>query len=132
MRDGLTSLIPKSKTDVETAKLAVDAGFPKVEPILFELLDWVQDWNWPVTRVLYPFLSKVGLPLLPHIKRILATNDEGWKYWMLELIRDSRDLYLALKDDVNRIAFHPTASEKLEGLNERSKQIIKLFEVAKK
>ena len=68
----MPSLIPKSKSDLETANRAVAAGYPAVKPVLGELVEWLKDYNWPVAHVLAPFLAKIGIPLVPHIDHAVS------------------------------------------------------------
>ncbi len=121
-------LVPKHKSDNETAQLAIQAGYPAVEPILDELLEWLKDCNWPVATDLYPFLSSIGAPLAPHIRCILQTDDYTWQYWIFGFFLNSRELYDLFRDDIHRIAASPTEEEKYECLDERCRDAIKWHE----
>ena len=121
-------LIPKSKYDVETARLAVQAGFPSVEPILYELLQWLQDYNWPVAHELFGFLASVGTPLAPHIRRAFAGDDYVWQYWLCGLFRESPDLYAIFRPEVHRIVSAPTAQEHAEELDQVCAELIAHYE----
>lgn len=83
------TLVPRSKFDIETAERAAATGWPTVEPVLPQLLEWLQDYNWPVARVLAPFVASIGEPLVPHLRPIL--DDEGqdaiWKYWIITAVK---------------------------------------------
>jgi hypothetical protein len=125
MQNDIRTLIPQNKFDTDRAEQAVAAGYPAVEPILPELLEWIQDSNWPVARVLGPFLGSIGTPLIPHIKKILATDDNIWKYWTLtHVVQDSPDVAAALREDLQRYADSPTADERAEGLDELARTIL--------
>ncbi|WP_449069270.1 DUF5071 domain-containing protein [Prosthecobacter sp.] len=100
-------LIPKHKSDVATARLAVQAGYPAVEPVLYDLLEWLQDCNWPVAQELFDFLGSIGAPLAPHIRRILSSDDQQWRYWIVGLLRQSPELYSIFRADVHRMACSP-------------------------
>lgn len=91
----LYALIPQDKTDVETAKKAVDYGYPGVAPILPVLIYWLQDLNWPVAQELTPFLAKIGAPLKQPVLDVLKTQDSIWKYWVVSELVDTTDLQLA-------------------------------------
>jgi hypothetical protein len=124
MQNDIRALIPQNKFDTERAEQAVAAGYPAVEPILPELLEWIQDCNWPVARVLAPFLGSIGTPLIPHIRNILATDDTMWKYWTLTyLVRNSPDVVAALREDLERYANSPTPDETAAGLDEVARGI---------
>src|SRR4051794_23281462 len=90
-------LIPQNKFDLKRAQAAVEVGYPAVAPILPELLEWLQDYNWPVAHILAPFLASIGEPLVPHGSprskpwATLAAQSKSW--------RGERDR--------NRIVFRP-------------------------
>jgi hypothetical protein len=127
-QDDVKALIPRNKHDIERAEAAVKAGYPVVAPILPELLEWLQDMNWPVAGFLAPFLATIGKPLIPHIQRIFATDDEMWKYWIMTyIIADSVELATSFRDELERIAFSPTKREIEEELNETAQHILKEY-----
>lgn len=94
------------------------AGYPAVDPVLYELLEWIQDLNWPVAGELFPFLSTIGEPLAPHIRRVFASDDYIWQYWICGLFRESQALRSIFREDIRRIAETPTAEERANELNE--------------
>jgi hypothetical protein len=121
-------LVPKNKFDTETARLACRAGFPAVEPVLYELLEWLQDYNWPVAHELFPFLASIGEPLAHHIRRVFAGDDYTWQYWVCALIRESPALYSIFRQDLHRIASSPTAEERANELDEQCADVIAHYE----
>ncbi len=125
-------LVPRDKHDLERAEAAVKAGFPTVEPVLYDLLEWLQDCNWPVARVLSPLLASVGLPIVPHLRRIFETNDEIWKYWIVgEILEESRAVTEALLPELKQIVLTPSAEQVAEELDVRVKELLEThgFEV---
>jgi hypothetical protein len=114
-RTELLALMPKKKTDLESARAIVDLGFPMVEPILDEMLVWLQDINRPVNRVFQPFLATLGEPLVPYIQAILDTNDDIWKHWIIqEIIGKSTTLSKSFRPQLLRMANEPTPNERKE------------------
>lgn len=110
-----TSVVPLHKFDLEAANAAVEAGWPAIKPSAERLLQWVQDANWPVARVLAPALAAVGAPLAPYVRRVLAGEDETWKHHLIGMIvAQSQELTSALRPELERIAFVPTPSESAE------------------
>lgn len=110
-----STFIPRDKFDLAAANAAIGAGWPQIEPVAEQLLQWVQDVNWPVAKVLAPFLAGIGAPLAPYIRRVLAGNDEVWKYSLIgSVVARSQDLALVLRSELERIAFEPTPSERAE------------------
>lgn len=119
------SLNPKSKTDVDTAKRAIKAGYPAVQPVLGELVQWLQDYNWPVAKVLAPFLAEIGMPLVPHIDHVLETNDESWKYWMIVcLISQNEDLFECYRETLIQYSEKPSANDQHHELDQVAREAL--------
>ena len=92
-----------------------------------QLLEWVQDVNWPVAQPLLLFLNKIGAPLAPYIRAILETDDEPWKWnvlWMI--VEPSKDLRAVFRPDLERLANNPSAGERTEGLDVLAREILNL------
>jgi hypothetical protein len=125
MQDEIRTLIPRDKFDTARAEEVVAAGYPAVAPIIPELLEWIRDCNWPVARIIAPFLATIGAPLIPHIRTILETDDNVWKYWALSyLVQGSPDVAAALRRDLLRCANSPTPDETADGLDEIAQRIL--------
>lgn len=75
-------LLDKSLWD-NAADLLVEIGYPKIKSILYELLSWLQDMNWPGSYSISRLLVSVGEPLVPYIKRAFKEMDSIWNYWIL-------------------------------------------------
>jgi integrase len=52
--------LPPAVGRVAAAERAVALGWPGVQPVISELLEWIQDYNWPVARTLAPFSRASG------------------------------------------------------------------------
>lgn len=121
----LESLLPRHKSDVERARAAVAAGYPKVAPILPQLFQWMQDFNWPVAHVLAPFFVSIGHPILEEVRRVLATNDGLWKYWALHIVEALPLSERAeLREQLERIVHRPTPDEIAGEVAEIAKEIL--------
>lgn len=48
-----------------------------------ELLEGIQDINWPNAYRIVEFLNKHDVEVAPYVKTILLTEDTVWRYWML-------------------------------------------------
>ena len=121
-------LIPKTKFDLDAAEQAVKAGYPAVEPVLNDLIEWLQDYNWPVAHILAPFLASIGLPLIPYIDKVFSTDDETWKYWMIVcLIGQNEDLFQHYQTSLIRIGYSPTEIEKENELDEVARDVLDDF-----
>jgi hypothetical protein len=118
-------LIPRNKGDFDRAHAVVALGYPAVEPILPELLRWLRDMNWPITRVLGAFLAGIGAPLAPYLRRILSGDDGTWKYWIIgSVIGANRELFELFKDDLQRMANNPTPEERTEEIDQQAREIL--------
>jgi len=86
--------IPKDKVDTRAVARAAALGFPALNPILPDLLAWMQDLNWPVSRDLAPLLATAGVEIAPSLKSVFVG------------------------DNLRRFAECPTPEQKLYGLYE--------------
>jgi len=124
----ISDLVPKDKLDLATANAAVDVGYPAVAPILPDLLTWLQDCNWPVAHVLAPFLASIGEPLVPHVAKIMNSDDYVWKYWMIgAIMRYSPDVARSFRGELERLVNSPTQIEAHEELDQLAQEVLKLY-----
>jgi len=123
------NLIPTSKRDLERAQAAVEAGYPAVDPILGELMKWLQDYNWPVARILAPFLASVGAPIAPHIWHVLRSDDDIWKYWVIAVVLANLPEEVAgeFRPELERLCSKPGPHEKIHELDEQARQVLTRF-----
>jgi hypothetical protein len=107
-------IVPTSKVDTAAARRAVALGWPGVQPVISELLEWIQDCNWPVAHTLAPFLASIGRPLAPYLRPIFEGDDEIWKYWVIDAVLANApdELVEEFTPLLVRIADHPTPSER--------------------
>jgi hypothetical protein len=133
-------LLDKALWD-NAADLLAEMGYPRIEPILYEVLTWLQDINWPGSIRISELLVSVGEPLIPYIKRALAESDSDWNYWIItyvickwetELIQKMTQDLLELAEGFDYCLVHIEALKLLvrEGLIEESK-IIQIVESKK-
>jgi hypothetical protein len=125
MAPDLKQLLPLDKCDVRNAEALVSHGYPAIGPVLPQILDWIQDGNWPVARVFSPLLASVGAALAPHARSVLNGNDDAWKYFLIQdVVAKSSELAMALRPELERLAFRATALETAEGVNVVAKHIL--------
>lgn len=121
----IKNLIPKDKFDIEGAEKLKQYSFEEIKPIIPELLEWLQDLNWPVSKsvaeTLIPFSENIALEIL----QILKGEDEIWKYWILLIFGKIIKNKLVLSE-IERIAKNPTAGEFDSEIHEIAKEIIQL------
>jgi hypothetical protein len=122
----LDALIPKHKSDTDAARRAGTAGYPVIEPILGDLLAWMQDMNWPVATEIEAVLQLVGAPLSPHILKVLQGDDDIWKYWVLTrlAVNFDREARESIIGECLRIVNKPTDGELTEEVNLAARDIL--------
>ena len=115
--------MPRHKHDHEAAERAVTLGWPGIEPVVTELLVWLQDYNWPVSRPLAPLLAAVGEPLVPYLEEILLGDDAIWTYWVIQcVVADSVPAVTErLRPILERMATAPTGNEIAEEVDEAAR-----------
>ena len=119
-------LVPRDKFDLQAAERARDEGWPAVEPVLGDLVDWCLDYNWPVARVLGPFLGTLGGPVVPLVREILDGDDASAKYHVLCGVVGAMALGVReeLRDILSRLARSPTTAEAAEGIPEIATELL--------
>ncbi|WP_219115800.1 DUF5071 domain-containing protein [Janthinobacterium sp. UMAB-56] len=117
--------LPRDKHDTQNAQALIALPWDEIAPAMPQILEWIQDVNWPVAAVLLPYLAGIGPRLAPYVKTVLASNDEQWKYFVLQgIVRHSPGLADALDGELTRFALAPTAAELEEGVAEEARAIL--------
>lgn len=125
----LRAALPRGKDDQPSIERIRALDYPAIDPILPHLMTWLQDMNWPIAGQIATLLIQIGRPLLPHIRRVLESNNDLWKYWVLGyLIKHlDPDVIAELRDDLVEISrredteeAYAVAGEILEHLRESS------------
>lgn len=116
----IKKMLPEDKHDLESVKQLGMLSNNELKEILPELLEWIQDGNWPISKSVEDLLLRFGEELIPHIQNVFKTRDSTWEYFMLTgLISRLPSKYLVmLKGDLERILENPTEDEMLEKLDE--------------
>ncbi|MGF6346805.1 DUF5071 domain-containing protein [Variovorax sp. W2I14] len=121
----IAHLLPVDKHDLPKAEAVVALGYPAVEALLPELITWMQDINWPVAKILTPFLAGIGEPLAPHLRMIFESEDHVWKYRVLDkLVAPSPRLAVAVEPYLLRMALEPSLGESGEEVDEIARRIL--------
>ena len=119
----IQDLIPKHKGDNETADKLKGYSYDQIKPIIPDLLTWMQDMNWPVSRPVADYLETITDHIGSDLVKILQGDDEVWKYWIIgrfgPLTKDEDVL-----NEIRRIAFHPTKKETVDEVDEKARKIL--------
>ena len=122
----IRQLIPKDKGDIETASQLRNYSYTDIKPIVPELLEWVQDMNWPVARTVADYLESISENLAEEILKVLKGNDDIWKWGCLRIYLQNIDKINedGLLNEIKRIASHPTKGEIEEDVNELAIELV--------
>ena len=113
-------LLPKNKHDDSNIDKLYNLTDDEIKPIIYELLEWLQDYNWPVSpKILNVLILRENL-VFPYISSILNGNDVMWKYWiMFYLIPNfSEEHKQILKKDILKFINDNKTDEDTEALRE--------------
>jgi len=113
-------LVPIDKFDDEACENMKAASDEDLIPHIERLLECLQDLNWPIAPPVSDRLSTLGLELVSPILKILAGDDEVWKYWVVShLLHDVNDeVFRALRFKLNKIRLQPTKGEVKEEVHD--------------
>jgi|GEM_PF-1179062 len=122
----LADCIPKDKFDRDSVQRAIEIGYPGINPILPDLLVWLQDINWPVTQDLVPLLKDAGTGIAPHITAILKSTDSGWKYFVVSWLCKSvnNDVWALIETDLVRLAERPSKRDLEEEVDRVAAEVL--------
>lgn len=120
----LNELIPKDKGDLLPAYRLEDYTYEEIKSIIPQLIEWLQDMNWPVAGILAENLLRYQDDIEDEIMFVLNTNDEIWKYWVISVFGNSTKSK-KIQERINQIATSPTQNEINEEVNIVAIEIIK-------
>jgi hypothetical protein len=120
------SILPADKSDMAACRRLEAASDLEVVGHLRELLEWLQDMNWPVARLVATRIAGLGLPLTEPLREILRGNDDTWKYYIINnfLPTTGRQVLESLLPDLNRIVMSPTSGEEREELPQSVRDLL--------
>lgn len=127
--DKINDLLPKNKFDNSNMEKIRDIPNNEIEPLLPELLTWLQDANWPIFKDVLELLVNRQKPLIPLIINILKPEqrDDVWKYYIISALLplfSDKNLEILLPF-IKRIAETPTETEKIEEVDQAAINLLK-------
>lgn len=120
----IKELVPKDKFDTYTAEKLMKYSFEEVEPIIPQLLEWIQDMNWPVAGPVSRYLETISEHLTPYIIEILRGNDSTWKYWCLRVFGYSNHIDPSLLQEIKKLKDYASKMDIDEGILEEINEIL--------
>ena len=123
-------LLPKNKFDDSTLTELMSLSDNEIEPIITDLLEWLQDFNWPIATKIKSVVGKHYKLSEPYVLSILQGTDEIWKYWILrELMYEWQSCPGSdLLNEISRIAQHPTPDEIEEELDKAANELLMFYQ----
>ncbi|MED4954716.1 DUF5071 domain-containing protein [Paenibacillus sp. FSL R5-0527] len=118
--------LPKDKMDLEGVVHLKTLSSNELIPLIPDLIEWLQDINWPVASELSKLLMPMEGELIPHIKEIVNSNDSLWKYCILSnLVRNFTTMNkVRLKDELMRLSNNPSNEDIEEEIDNLAKEIL--------
>ncbi|MFJ9500720.1 DUF5071 domain-containing protein [Brevibacillus centrosporus] len=119
--------MPQHKMDHEKTNQLKKLDKDLIRSVIPELMTWLQDGNWPVYPEIRDVLLPLGNELVPHIRYVLETTDEDWKYFILTgLVSNlSKETIVHMKPELIRIAYNPSESEAASELDEVARELLR-------
>lgn len=110
------NFLPKDKFDLDACAHLSRMSNAHLTPHLPELVSWLADGNWPVSRPITERLSSVGFELAPHLLEVLQSQDDTAKYFLLSglMLECRHDVRALCMDEIIRIVNMPTQGEIIE------------------
>jgi len=98
----LLRLMPRDKNDAIGAQAIVELGYPKVEPVLAQMLDWLCTNGSPVDVVMREFFAALGAPAMAVVRKALHSKSEILRATIVShvLVRWPRDCIADLKAEL--------------------------------
>lgn len=116
----IKELVPKSKFDDTNINKLLQLSDEEIKIVIYDLLEWLQDYNWPIASEVLKILVKRENLVFPYISGILNGNNIMWKYWIIELLIPtfSKEHKMELKEDILKIINDTDNDEDTESLKE--------------
>jgi Domain of unknown function (DUF5071) len=120
------ALLPKNKFDDAAINHIATLQESEVEPLLPEILTWLQDLNWPINHVVLPLLHRYPALIVEPVREILRTDDVGWIYFVLSNVVKEMPLQdqCKLRVEIERIAKEPTKEEAENEVDVEAQEIL--------
>ncbi|MBY0413587.1 MAG: DUF5071 domain-containing protein [Bdellovibrionales bacterium] len=81
--------LPKTKFDTEAIDALEVLTFQEIEPFIPNILEWVQDLNWPISAKATKLVKGFGIKAAPSIKatlnKCIKTGDTIWAHNIISL-----------------------------------------------
>lgn len=103
-------LLPRHKADTDRVKMIKNMDREQIVPLLPDLLEWIQDMNWPVAPSVLELLLTFPKEIVPHVQDALSSEDDNWKWFILHflVIKLQVESRVQFREYLTRVAETPT------------------------
>ncbi|PTQ99860.1 uncharacterized protein DUF5071 [Mucilaginibacter yixingensis] len=121
--------VPQNKFDEKAIACLQSLPFEAVRNDVWELLEWLQDMNWPVAYDVAVYLAPHVNEIKDDLIKIFNTDDTLWQMWIIcgligrSPIKPDAELLTIIR----RIAEHPTKIEIEEEVDLVAKDVLEQF-----
>ena len=128
----IKNLIPKDKFDTSSFGQLMALSDEEADVIIPDLLEWIQDMNWPVASHMIKVLTKHRDVTEKHLPDLLKPGQKDAE-WKLHIIRNLLNEWPSCPDDdrvtaeIARIADHPTEEERMEEVDAAAREYLDAF-----
>ena len=84
--ENFEDLLPRHKFDNDSVEMIKKMDRDKVLPLLPNLLEWIQDMNWPMAPSILGLLLTFPEEIVPHVQDGLSSDDDNWKWFVLHFL----------------------------------------------
>ncbi len=120
------SYIPQSKDDFERIEQLRQLEADQMIPLIPQLLEWLQDANWPIFSDVKSILIPQQMHLTEPLRAILRSTDSSWKYFIvsdfLPCLND--DVVQQLQTELRELAYAPSAQDRLEEVDDCARRLL--------
>lgn len=122
------NFIPKTKDDFESIEKLRKLNDEEIVPLIPQLLEWLQDANWPIFNDIKSILMLQQEFLIEPLNEILQSNDSSWKYFIISDFLPCLDniVLKKLQVELHKLAYFPVSKEdKLEEVDVCALELLK-------
>ncbi|GIP17525.1 hypothetical protein J40TS1_31670 [Paenibacillus montaniterrae] len=122
----LINLLPRDKHDFERVNELKKLDKNDLKELIPELLEWLQDINWPIAIEISRLLLTIPQETIPFVINVLNGRDDIWKEWCLRyfVMELPKEIRKILQGHIERIAYNPTKGEELEEVHLTAQEIL--------
>ncbi|WP_375200670.1 DUF5071 domain-containing protein [Lysinibacillus sp. RS11] len=124
--ENFEDLLPRHKFDNDRVEIIKKMDRDIILPLLPNLLEWIQDMNWPVATSVLGLLLTFPEEIVPHVQDVLSSDDDNWKWFVLHflVIKLPSESKVQFREYLTRVAETPTHNELAEEIDEIAKETL--------